>query len=74
MADLKQTVIIEKRNKEIGKDRLEILNRMAKRYDGNKERICMDMREILFGLKVGFGGSHIWCCNEKNERIFIVYF
>ena len=52
---------------------LENLNRQIQRYSGDKNRIIMDMQDILpSSFKLGFGGSHIWCSNNKNERIFIV--
>lgn len=49
------------------------LIRQAQRYAGDKKRIIMDMQDVLPStLKVGCGGSHIWCSNNKNERIFII--
>jgi hypothetical protein len=51
------------------------LNRMANRYEGDKSRVLIDMAEVIDSkLKLGIGGSHIWCCNSKNERIFIIEF
>lgn len=25
-------------------------------------------------LKIGFGGSHVWCANQNNERLFRIFF
>lgn len=49
------------------------LTRIANRYDGDKETIISYLREITPSeFKLGYGGSHIWCSNQKNERIFII--
>jgi hypothetical protein len=65
---------IEKRNKDVTAV-LGTLNRMANRYGGDKARIIQDMREVLPNdIKLGYGSTHIWAANQKNERLFIVTF
>jgi hypothetical protein len=66
-----KTLTIEKRNKAVYevKNSLDYISRTAKTKQETVER----MRDVLpSNLKLGFGGSHVWCSNEKNERIFIV--
>jgi hypothetical protein len=52
---------------------LPTMTRIANRYNGNKELILMDLREVTPSeFKLGYGGNHIWCANQKNERVFIL--
>ena len=66
-------LIIEKRNR-ILTERKDIIEKIINRYDGNKDKILMDLKDVTFGLKLGMGGNHIWIANEKNVRLAIIYF
>lgn len=49
------------------------LTRIANKYDGDKNKVINDLKELVpTYYKLGYGGSHIWCANADNERIFIV--
>ena len=63
----------EKRNAWIYKVKSSIL-RAAGRYH-DIQRTINDLRDYLTSeFKIGSGSSHIWVCNEKDERILIIYF
>ena len=62
---------IEKRNKEVSKV-LDTINYIIK--SAPSKVIAFDrLRDVLPSeIQLGYGGSHIWCSNQKNERLFIV--
>jgi hypothetical protein len=62
----------ERRNKEVFSKRSTI-DYIAKSANTKQEAVNR-LSEILSGLKLGFGGSHVWCANQKDERLFIIYF
>ena len=62
---------IEKRNKEVSKV-LDSINYIIKSAP-TKLKAYERLKEILpTEFLIGYGGSHIWCSNQKNERLFIV--
>lgn len=66
-------VVYEKRNNEVFSKRSTI-EHIAKTANTNQEAVNR-LGEILpSDFKLGFGGSHVWCANQKNERLFIIYF
>lgn len=41
----------------------------------SKHEAINRLRDILPNdLKLGQGGSHVWCANKNNQRLFIIYF
>ena len=65
-----KTLTIEKRNKEVSKvkDTLTYIVKTAP----TKQEAVNRMRDVLSSeIKLGFGGSHVWGANQKNERLFI---
>lgn len=65
-----KTVTFEKRNKEVSKVKGTI-NYIANTAH-NKQEAVNRLSDILSGVKLGWGGSHVWCSNLKNERLFII--
>jgi hypothetical protein len=66
-------VRFEKRNKWIDKVKGSLL-RVAGRYI-SKERTTSELRDYLGSeFKIGYGGSHVWVSNSKDERLMIIYF
>lgn len=62
---------IEKRNKAVSKvkDSLLYISKTAK----TREDAFCRMRDILPSeIKMGWGGSHVWAANQKNERLLIL--
>lgn len=69
-----QQITIEKRNKRVAAC-IGSINRIIARNGSNKQGCLRDLLEIIgeaWDLKLGYGGSHIWCANKKNERVFII--
>lgn len=69
-----QVIKIEKRNKRVASC-ISSINRIIERNGNNKLGCLRDLLEIIgeaWDLKLGYGGSHIWCANKKNERVFII--
>ena len=65
-------VVFEKRNKDVFAVRGTI-EYIAKSANTKQEGVNRLADILPKELKIGFGGSHIWCANEKNERLFIIY-
>lgn len=63
-------VTFEKRNKEVSKVKGTI-NYIAK-TSATKQEAVNRLSDILSGLKLGWGGSHVWCANQNNERLFLI--
>ena len=66
-------LVIEKRNKEVRlrMDTISYISRSA----NTKQEAVNRLREILSDkIQIGFGGSHVWMSNSKNERVAIIYF
>ena len=69
---MKAIVNFEKRNKSVSlvRSTIEYIVRTA----NTKQEAVNRLADILpKELKIGFGGSHIWCANQNNERLFIIY-
>lgn len=67
------TVQFEKRNKSVSavKSSIEYIARSA----NTKQEAVNRLADILpKELKIGFGGSHVWCSNPTDERLFIIHF
>jgi len=64
------TVTFEKRNKEVSRVK-DTINYIATSSHTKQETVNR-LSDILSGLKFGWGGSHVWCANQKNERLFII--
>ena len=65
------TTTFEKQNKAVNKLKSSI-EYIAKTSNTKQEAINR-LRDVLpETIKLGFGGSHVWAVNEKNERIFIL--
>jgi hypothetical protein len=68
------TIKIEKRNKRVS-EIIDTIKRIIVRNGANKAGAFADLRDVIgeaYGVKLGYGGSHIWAANMKNERIFII--
>ena len=63
-------VTFEKRNKEVSRVK-DTINYIAKSAP-TKETAVQRLSDILSDLKFGSGGSHVWCCNQSNQRLFII--
>ncbi len=65
-----KTITFENRNKEISKVKstIEYISKTAH----TKQEAVNRLSDILSGVNIGFGGSHIWCSNKNNERLFII--
>jgi hypothetical protein len=72
MENENRKITFEKRNKEISKlkDTINYIIKTAK----TKQEVVNRLRDILLGndFKIGYGERHVWCSNNKNERIFII--
>jgi hypothetical protein len=69
---MKTIVNFEKRNKSVSlvRSTIEYIARTA----NTKQEAVNRLADILpKEFKIGFGGSHIWCANQNNERLFIIY-
>lgn len=67
-------VTIERLNKSI-EERTTQINEIVKMCGSDKSKCLGELTALFSGnmnLKFGSGGSHIWCSNMANERIFIV--
>jgi len=67
-----KTIKFEKRNKEVSrvKTTIEYITKTA----NTKQEVVNRLSDILpKEFKIGFGGSHVWCANQKNERLFIIF-
>lgn len=51
---------------------INILNRIASRHSNLDEIVDALKEHTPSEFKLGHGGSHIWCANMKNERIYII--
>ena len=58
---------IEKKNKAVSKV-LETIKYIAKSANTKQEAVNRLSDILPSELKIGYGGSHIWCANAKNER------
>lgn len=65
-----KNVTFEKRNNEVSKVKDTII-RIA-RTANTKEEAVRRLSEVIYGVKLGYGGSHVWCANQSNERLFII--
>lgn len=66
-----KTLTIEKRNKEVSKVK-DTLTYIAKTASTKQDAVNR-MRDVLStDVKLGWGGSHVWGANQKNERLFII--
>ena len=63
-------VTFEKRNKEVSKVK-DTISYIAKTA-ATKQETVNRLSDILSDLKLGWGGSHVWCANQNNERLFII--
>lgn len=69
-----QVIKIERKNKAIDA-RIKQINYIIEQHGANKEACLCDLKALFCGnqnLKFGAGGSHIWCSNAVNDRIFII--
>jgi hypothetical protein len=69
-----QVIKIEKRNKRVS-EIMGTIQRIIVRNGANKMGAFADLKDVIseaYGVKLGYGGSHIWAANMKNERIFII--
>ena len=62
---------IEKKNKAVSKV-LETIKYIAKSANTKQEAVNRLSDILPSELKIGYGGSHIWCANAKNKRLFII--
>ena len=69
---MKTRVEFEMRNKEVFSKRSTI-EYIAKTANTKQEAVNRITDILPKTFKVGFGGSHVWCANSKNERVFIIY-
>ena len=68
---MSKKLIIEKRNKDVSQV-LDSINYITKTAP-TKLKAFDRLRDILpSNIKLGYGGSHIWCSNQSNERLFII--
>lgn len=51
---------------------LNVLNRIASRRLNLDEIVLSLIEHTPSEFKVGHGGSHIWCANQKNERVYMI--
>ncbi len=66
-----KTVTIEKRNKAVSKV-IDTINYIANTA-ATKQDAVNRLRDVLQNeIKIGWGGSHVWAANQKNERLFII--
>jgi hypothetical protein len=63
-------VTFEKRNKNVSKVK-DTINYIAQSSNTKQEAVNR-LSDILSGLKFGWGGSHVWCANQNNERLFLI--
>lgn len=63
-------VTFEKRNKEVFRVK-DTINYIAKSANTKQEAVNR-LSDILSDLKFGWGGSHVWCANQNNERLFLI--
>jgi len=71
---MNQVLKIEKRNQHVSRVKGTIEN-IIKRNGANKQGAFNDISDVIgepYGIKLGYGGSHIWASNMKNERLFII--
>ncbi len=64
-------VTFEKKDARVGKvkDTIQYIANSAP----TKQDAVNRLSDILSNeLKIGYGGSHVWCSNIKNERLFII--
>jgi len=63
-------VTFEKRNKNVVnvKSTIEYIANTA----NTKQDAVNRLSDILSDVKLGWGGSHVWCANQNNERLFII--
>lgn len=70
---IERIVYWQKRNKDVYAVRSTIIH--ISRTANTKQEAVNRLSKILPDeLKIGFGGSHVWCANQENERLFIIYF
>ena len=65
-----KTLTFEKRNKEVSKvkNTIQYITDTAQ----TKQDAVNRLSDILSNVKLGWGGSHVWCSNQNNERLFII--
>lgn len=66
-----KNVTFEKRNKEVSKVSSTI-NYIANTANTKQEAVNRLSDVLPKEVKLGWGGSHIWAANQKNERLFII--
>jgi len=67
-------ITYEKRNKRVSAVKSTI-ERIVNRNGQNKQSCVNELSEIMgecWGIKIGFGGSHVWVSNQKNERLILI--
>jgi len=69
-ATVTKTVKFEKRNQAVSKVKDTILY-IAKSAPTKQDAVNR-LSDILSDVKLGWGGSHVWCSNQQNERLFII--
>ncbi len=67
---MNRILTIEKRNKAVSKVKSTI--QYIANSSPNKESAVNRLSDILSGIKLGYGGSHVWAANQNNERLFII--
>lgn len=63
-------VTFEKRNKQVAKVK-DTIAYIAKTANTKQEAVNR-LSDVLSDVKIGWGGSHVWCANQNNERLFII--
>jgi hypothetical protein len=63
-------VTFEKRNLQVLNAK-NTINYIAKTSNSKQETVNR-LSDILYDLKIGYGGSHVWCSNNNNQRLFII--
>lgn len=65
-----KTVRFEKRSNEVSrvKATIEYIAKTAP----TKQHAVDRLNDVMSGVKIGFGGSHVWCSDLSNNRLFII--
>jgi hypothetical protein len=69
---MESQVILKKRNKTVlnVKSTIEYIAKTA----NTKQEMVNRLSDILPSFfEIGFGGSHVWCSNQKREILFVIY-
>lgn len=66
-----KTVTFEKRNKDVSnvKDTIEYI---AKTVQTKQDAVNRLADVLPSSMKIGYGGSHVWCANQNNDRLFMI--